>query len=133
MVDARQQGCAAADVVPLLTRLEAASHVDVVDGGEVDAGVALLQGLQRNGGQVVGADVLERSLNGTADGGADGVDDDGFGHGVGLLDRGVPLRWRPRNGIRRRPEVRSRHPVGAKRVWRFVGHERGTGVIRITL
>ena len=80
MVDARQQRGVAADVGALLARLEAAAHHDVVGLGEVDPGVAVDERLQRHGGEVVRADVLEGSLDRAPDRRADGVDDDGFRH-----------------------------------------------------
>jgi hypothetical protein len=85
MVDAGEQLGVAADVVALLAHREAAAHQDVVGLREVDLGVALDERLQGDGGEVVGADVLERALGRAADRGADRVDDDGVGHGVGLL------------------------------------------------
>ena len=79
MVDAREQPGLAADVLPLLAHLEAgAAHHQVDRLREVDLGVALDERLQRHRGEVVGTNVLERALGGTADGRADGVDDDGF-------------------------------------------------------
>ena len=57
----------AADVVALLARAERGAHDDVDGLAEVDVGVALLQRLQRDRGEVVGADVLERALDGAAD------------------------------------------------------------------
>ena len=80
MVDARQQLRVAADVVALLAQREAAAHEDVRGLREVDLGVALDQRLERDGGEVVGADVLQRALAGTPDRRADRVDDDGVGH-----------------------------------------------------
>ena len=82
MIDPGQQRGVAADVVALLAGLEAAAHHDVVDLAEVDARVALDERLERDRGQVVRADVLQRSLDRAPDRGADGVDDDGFRHGV---------------------------------------------------
>ncbi len=81
MVDARQQLGIAADVVALLAGLEAAAHHQVVGLREVDPGVALHERLERDRGEVVRADVLERALDRAPDRGAHGIDDDGFRHG----------------------------------------------------
>jgi hypothetical protein len=81
VVDPGQQLGVAADVVALLAGLEAAAHHEIVGLAEVDLRVALHERPQRHGGQVVRADVLERSLDRAPDRGAHGVDDDGFRHG----------------------------------------------------
>ena len=81
-VQAREQGGVAGHVVARLAHAERTPVEDVDDLGEVDVGVALDQGLDRRGGEVVGADVLQRALDGTSDRRPDGVDDDGFGHGA---------------------------------------------------
>ena len=48
--------------------------------GEVDLGIALDQRRQRDGGEVVGAHVLERALGRAPDRRANRVHDDGVGH-----------------------------------------------------
>ena len=68
----------AADVERLLTHLHDAAHDHVVDQCGVEI-VALLEGLQHVGGKRGGMLVLEHSVALTA-GGADGIDDDSFGH-----------------------------------------------------
>ena len=73
----------AADVERLLTDLHHATHDHVVDEFGVEV-VALLEGLEHLGGEGGGMPVLELSVA-LAAGGADGVDDDGFGHGSLLL------------------------------------------------
>jgi hypothetical protein len=80
VVEPGQQRCVAADVVARLAHLEAAAHHHVVGLGEVDARVALDQRPQGHGGEVVGADVLQRPLGRAPDRRADGVDDHGFRH-----------------------------------------------------
>jgi hypothetical protein len=61
MVEAGQQRRVAPDVVGLLGEARRRAHHARRRSGEVDAGVALDQRLQRHGGQLVGAEVLERS------------------------------------------------------------------------
>ena len=73
----------AADVERLLTDLHDAAHDDVVDHFGVEA-VALLERLEGFGSEGGGVPVLELSVALSA-GGADGVDDDGFGHDSLLL------------------------------------------------
>ena len=73
----------AADVERLLTDLHDAPHDHVVDEFGVEV-VALLEGLEHLGSEGGGMPVLELSVA-LAAGGADGVDDDGFGHGSLLL------------------------------------------------
>ena len=87
VVDAREQAGVATHVVALLALAEPAAHHDVVGLGEVDVRVALHQRPERDGGQIVRADVAERPLDRPPDGGANGVDDHGFRHGCGLLGR----------------------------------------------
>jgi hypothetical protein len=101
MVDAREQLRVAADVHALLAGLEAAAHHDVVRLSEVDLGVAVDQRLQRHGGEVVRADVLEGPLDRAPDRRADGVDDDGFRHArlLDLTDQSIV----PEAGRRERP------------------------------
>ena len=100
----------AADVRGLLADLHDAAHDHVVDQRGVEL-VALDERLQRLGGEVgrVPARQLAVAL---AAGGADGVDDDGGGHGVfvtlseraGRVDRWVksahPTRTLPTRGVR---------------------------------
>jgi hypothetical protein len=86
MVDAGEQLRVAADVVALLMVGEAAAHHDVVRLGEIDPRVTLNQCAQRNRGEVVGPDVLQRPLDRAPDGRPDGVvDDDRFRHEHFLL------------------------------------------------
>ena len=80
MVDPGDQPGVAAEVEALLALVVRGAPHDVDGLGEVDVGVALLERDERHGGEVVGAHVLERSLHGTTDGRADGVDDDGLRH-----------------------------------------------------
>ena len=78
MVDAGQQRRVAPDVVGLLGEARRGAHHHVVGLGEVDAGVALDERLERHGGELVGAEVLERPLERAPDRRAHGIDDDGF-------------------------------------------------------
>ena len=80
VVDAREQPGDAPDVVALLALAEAAAHHDVDDRARVELGVALDQLAQRDRGEVVRADALQRSLPRSSDGGANGVDDHCFRH-----------------------------------------------------
>jgi hypothetical protein len=61
-----QQHGVAPDVVALLVVGEATPHHHVVRLAEVDFGVALDQGAQRDRGEVVGSDVAQRPPNGPA-------------------------------------------------------------------
>jgi hypothetical protein len=57
VVDAREQHGVATDVVGLLADRRRGTHHHVVRLGEVDVGVALLERLERDGGELVRADV----------------------------------------------------------------------------
>ena len=59
VVDAGDQRRVAADVVGLLADGGRGAHHHVVGLGEVDAGVALDEGAQRSGGELVGANAHE--------------------------------------------------------------------------
>jgi hypothetical protein len=48
---------------------------------EINPGVAIDERLERDGGEVVRADVFERPLDRAPDRGAHSIDDDGFRHG----------------------------------------------------
>ena len=69
---------------PMLKRLQALRHAataeQVLDGGRVHLRVPLEQLVDDEGAHLVGALLGQRSLEGTADRGADGVDDHGFWH-----------------------------------------------------
>ena len=77
----------AADVEGLQALRHAAAAEDVLDQGRVDLGVALEQLVDDEGAHLVGAQLGERALEGTADRRADGVDDHCFGH------LRISLRW----------------------------------------
>ena len=68
--------------------------------------------------QVVGADVLERALEGAPDRRAGGGDDDCLGH-AGLLGAGGGARYRRPNAVRsgRRPGAEAGHRAGAATSW----------------
>src|SRR5581483_2908288 len=96
MVDAGQQGGVPADVVALLAHRGRRAHHHVVGLAEVDLRISLDQRAQRERGQLVGPDGLERALAGSPDRGTDGVDDHGFRHALGILDAlGRRPRWHP--------------------------------------
>ena len=80
MVDASEQPCDAPDVVALLALAEAAAHHDVRDRALLDLGVALDDRAQGDRREVVRADGAERSLDCTAYGRADCIDDHYLGH-----------------------------------------------------
>ena len=73
------EGGVAAHVHGLVPHLHDAAHDHVLDQLRVEAG-ALDQSVQRERGEIDGVDVLERAVPPPL-GGADGVDDDGRGHG----------------------------------------------------
>ncbi len=73
------EGSVAANVHGLVPHLHNAAHDHVLDQFRVEAR-ALDQSVQRERGEVDGMDVLERAVPPPL-GGADGVDDDGRGHG----------------------------------------------------
>ena len=121
VVDAGDQLRVAPDVVALLALGEPAAHHDVVRLREIDSRVALHQSTQRNRGEIVGADISQRPLDGTPDRRADGVNDDRFRHGI-LLD-GVAAVNRSRDGGHRNPvavarEGRTRRVSAA--AWAFL-------------
>ena len=87
VVHAEQDADDAAHVVALLAAGQAAAEHQVVDVGRVERGHLVQGGADDGGGQVVGAEVLERPLERAADGGAGGRDDDGFGHGSSTMRR----------------------------------------------
>ena len=68
------------DVEGLQALRHADAAEDVLDQGGVDAGVALEQLVDDEGAHLVGAQLGERALEGTADRRAEGVDDHCFGH-----------------------------------------------------
>jgi len=68
-----------------------AAPVEVLDDRRVELRHLLEEGPDEGHRQVIGADVLERSLEGAPNGGAGGRDDGGFGHEV-LLDSGMSGR-----------------------------------------
>ena len=74
----------AAEVVAGLAAGLAAAHDEVLDQVAVERGHLVEHGVDDGGAQVVGAEVDERALGGTADRAAGGGDDDGFGHGIPL-------------------------------------------------
>ena len=76
---AGEEGGHAGEVAIVLAGLVGAAEDDVVEIGPVDMGVAVDQRLDGDGGEIVGADISERT-GVAADGGADGVADIGFGH-----------------------------------------------------
>ena len=71
---------------PMLKASQALRHAaaaeDVLDQGRVDVGVALEQLVDDEGAHLLGAQLGQRALEGTADRRADGVDDHCFGHSV---------------------------------------------------
>ncbi len=69
----------ARDIAVVLARLVGAAEDHIVDGVPVDGRVARHQRLQRDGAQIVGAHGGQRAAE-AADGGADIVADEGFGH-----------------------------------------------------
>ena len=71
----------AGDVAVVLAGLVGAAEIAVVERLPVEAGIALDQHADRVGGEVVGADVAQRPAV-AADRRADGVADEGVGHGV---------------------------------------------------
>ena len=73
-------------VVALLAGGLAAAEHQVVDLGRVQRGHLGQRGAHDLDGQVVGAHVLERALEGAADRRAGGGDDDGFRHQNFLID-----------------------------------------------
>ena len=101
VVHAEQDGDDAAHVVALLAAGQAAAEHQVVDVGRVERGHLVQRGADDGGGEVVGPEVLQRPLEGAADGGAGGGDDDGFGHGSSTMRRapadGGRASGRPRN------------------------------------
>ncbi len=76
-----QQHSDAADVVGLDALRQSASGDDLLDGGRVDARVALEQRVEDEGEGLIGPQARERTLEGSTDGSTDGVDDDCFWHG----------------------------------------------------
>ena len=84
----------------------------------VELGDLVQRGLDDRGGQVVGAQVLQRALEGAADGGAGGGDDDGFGHAGDSVRRGGP-RARGRHRMRGLDRCHPR-PAAAARDVAFV-------------
>ena len=87
VVDPRQQHRVAADVVALLVIGEAAAHHHVDRLAEVDVRVALGEGAQRDGGEVVGPHIPQSSSDRPAHGRANCVDNDCFRHGFSSLAR----------------------------------------------
>ena len=87
VVHAEQDRDDAAHVEALLAAGQAAAEHQVVDVARVERGHLVQRGAHDRGGQVVGAQVLERPLERAADGGAGGGDDDGFGHGTSTVRR----------------------------------------------
>src|SRR5664280_2799781 len=83
-VIAEQYGDHPAHVVTLLPAGQTAAEHQVVDVVRVELGHLVQCGLHDRGGEVVGAQLLERAFESTADGGAGGGDDDRLRHG-GLL------------------------------------------------
>ena len=80
MVKPRQQRRDAADVGALLADAVRRTHQHVRGLPEVDAGVALDQGPDRDRGQLVGPHPAQRALSRAPDRRADRVDDHSFGH-----------------------------------------------------
>ena len=79
-----QQQRHAADVAVVLAGLVGAAVIQVVHRLPIHAGIALHQDAQRDGAEVVGADVLQRA-GVAADRGADEVADEGLWHDARLL------------------------------------------------
>jgi hypothetical protein len=75
-----EQGDDAGEVEGLQALRHADPAEDVFDQRRVDLGVALEQLVDHIGARLVGAQLGQRALEGTADRRADGVDDDCFGH-----------------------------------------------------
>ena len=80
---------------PLSPPGQAAAQVDVVDRVPVEGRDLVEGGPHDRGGEVVGAQVLQRPLAGAADGGAGGGDDDGLGHAFTLDGLGQPPHQPP--------------------------------------
>jgi hypothetical protein len=80
-----EQGDDPADVERLQALRHAATAEQVLDGGRVHLRVPLQQLVDDEGAHLVGTLLGQRSLEGTADRGADGVDDHGFWHLARLL------------------------------------------------
>src|SRR5690606_24802594 len=93
------------EVAIVLAGLVGAAEDDVVELVPVDSGIALDQGGDRDGREIVGADMGKRSAV-AADRRADGVADEGFGHESSCVfwRTGPPIvRDRPWNSATGRP------------------------------
>jgi hypothetical protein len=85
VVHAHEDADDAAHVVALLATGETDAEHQVVDVARVEGRHLGQRCLHDGGGEVVGAHVLQGALEGAADGGAGGADDDCFGHGSSTM------------------------------------------------
>jgi hypothetical protein len=76
---AGQQRGHAGDVAVVFTGLVGAAEIDFLDGSPIHAGIAVHQGFNGGGGEVVGANFGKGAAE-TADGGADGVANEDIAH-----------------------------------------------------
>jgi hypothetical protein len=81
VVEAEQRADHAGHVEALLAAGQAAAQVEIFDVPRIELGDLVERGSDYGGGEVVRTKVAQRSLNGTADRGPGGGDNDSFRHG----------------------------------------------------